>query len=75
MDLSDVGVDQAWSTGLARIISDACRDYGWNSEQILPYKLMGAPTYLLIDKKGEIVRTRAEGAESMYDEIVKLITD
>ena len=43
------------------------------NEQLLPYMLRAAPTYVLIDKEGKIAKTRAAGPESVYKDILKLV--
>ena len=45
----------------------------FNNEELKPYKLMSAPTYVLIDQNGNIVNPRAIGPENVLEDIQRLL--
>lgn len=45
----------------------------FHNEQLKPYQITAAPSYILIDANGRIVQPRAEGPASIEQEIRKLI--
>ena len=45
----------------------------FGNEQLKPYKLRAAPTYMLIDKNGDIAITSADGPDKIYDALIKLL--
>jgi len=40
------------------------------NDQLTPYKLRAAPTYMLVDKNGDIAITSAGGPDEIYDDIM-----
>jgi thiol-disulfide isomerase/thioredoxin len=45
----------------------------FNNEELKPYKLRSAPTYVLIDQEGYIVNPRASGPENILEDIQRLL--
>ena len=45
----------------------------FNNEELKAYKISAAPTYVLIDKNGRIVKSRALGPDKIRDNIIALI--
>jgi len=44
------------------------------NDQLTPYKLRAAPTYMLIDKNGDIAITSASRPDQIYNDIIKYIS-